>query len=466
VSIVDEPNVSTPREGGLAVSSDVSGTFEVRALGSPGVWMQARLSNHLVRFRNIAGHSGTWALLDQVFVSLTNFSTGILIGRFCSKDELGRYMLGYSVILFAIAFQQMLISSPYILIQPRLLEGEGARYTAGAYTQQLALGGALFLVLLLAALGFGVAHSRLALVMFTLAFACPLFLFKEMFRRVCFAHLNVRSALLADFAVGIAQVGILVTLALSGHLSAATGVLAIGASCGMLTVVWFWRNRHRLAFRIRDAKIVLRRNWILGRWIFGSQFLWAVSLYSYPWLISKIQGPAAAGVWAVCFGINALANPLLLGVQNYVEPRISHAFADEGIKGMRRFVWKATGIFTMSMLMFAALILFSGDRLAVLLYGAKYSGIGLTLFVLSLSFVAAASGFALSCGFFTAGRGKVELRISCVYPIVVCVVGLPLVRIYGPLGAAASLLAANSLATVLRVLQFLFIFQRNAIQSP
>jgi len=125
VSIVDEPNVSTPREGGLAVSSDVSGTFEVRALGSPGVWMQARLSNHLVRFRNIAGHSGTWALLDQVFVSLTNFSTGILIGRFCSKDELGRYMLGYSVILFAIAFQQMLISSPYILIQPRLLEGEG-----------------------------------------------------------------------------------------------------------------------------------------------------------------------------------------------------------------------------------------------------------------------------------------------------------------------------------------------------
>jgi len=110
------------------------------------------------------------------------------------------------------------------------LEGEGHATRLVLYSAA-ALGGALFLVLLLAALGFWCRSLALALVMFTLAFACPLFLFKEMFRRVCFAHLNVRSALLADFAVGIAQVASC-NAALSGHLSAATGVLAIGASCG------------------------------------------------------------------------------------------------------------------------------------------------------------------------------------------------------------------------------------------
>ena len=77
----------------------------------------------------LVAHRGVLTLLDQVFVSLTNFSTGILIGRYCSKGELGLYMLGYSIILFAIAFQQMLLSSPYILIWPRLRSEEAARYT-------------------------------------------------------------------------------------------------------------------------------------------------------------------------------------------------------------------------------------------------------------------------------------------------------------------------------------------------
>ena len=80
----------------------------------------AKRSDPVANARKLLLHRGMLTLLDQVFVSLTNFSTGILIGRFCSKDELGFYMLGYSVVLFAVAFQQMLISSPFILIRPRL----------------------------------------------------------------------------------------------------------------------------------------------------------------------------------------------------------------------------------------------------------------------------------------------------------------------------------------------------------
>ena len=449
----------------LTIPLEASGDYGAEALSTAAAWMPTWFSSHLLRSRKLVTHHGAWTLLDQVFVSLTNFSTGILIGRFCSKSELGRYMLGYSVILFVTAFQQMLISSPYILIRPRLLAEEAVRYTGGAYTQQFALGGALSLVLLFAALGFHVAHSWLTFVMLSLAFASPLFLFKEMFRRVCFAHLDVRSALAADFSIGLLQISILVALAVSGHLSAPMGILAIGVACGMLTMAWFLRNRRQLVFRIQDAQGVLERNWRLGRWIFGSQLLWAASLYSYPWLISKMHGPAAAGVWAVCFGINALANPLLLGIQNYVEPRISHAFADGGIPHMRSFVWKETGVLTMSMLLFSTLIFFAGNRLAVLLYGAKYAGNGITLFVLSLSFAAGAAGWAFSCGFFAADRGRLDLRISWVYPVLVCAVGLPLVRAHGPLGAAASLLIANTLASLLRGLQFLITFRKEVAYS-
>jgi O-antigen/teichoic acid export membrane protein len=457
--------VSITKEDDLAVPLEASGDYGAEALSNLAAWVPTWFSSHLVRSRRLVTHRGAWTLLDQVFVSLTNFSTGMLIARFCSKGELGRYMLGYTVILFMVRFQQMLISSPYILIRPRLLAEEAARYTGGTYTQQFALGGALSLVLLFAALGFHVAHSWLAIVMLSLAFASPLFLFKEMFRRVCFAHLKVRSALLVDFAIGLLQISILVALALSGHLSAPMGILAIGVACGMLAIAWFLRNRRRLVFRIQDARDVLQRNWSVGRWIFGSQLLWAASLYSYPWLISRMHGLDAAGVWAVCFGINALANPLLLGLQNYVEPRISHAFADGGMPRMRSCVWRATGILTMSMLLFSALILFAGNLLTILLYGAKYAGYSFTLFVLTLSSAAGAAGFAFSCGFFAAGRGRLDLRISWVYPVIVCAVGLPLVRGYGPLGAATSLLIANTLASSLLALQFLITFRKDAAYS-
>jgi len=400
-------------------------------------------------------------LLDQVFVSLTNFSTGILIGRFCSKGELGLYMLGYSVVLFAIAFQQMLVTSPYILIWPRLRSKEAARYTNYAYIQQFALGGAVSVCSLVAAFAFHLAKSKVAPVMMALALAAPLLLFKEMFRRVCFAQLMVRSAVIIDFALGVLQVALLVMLERSHHLSASTGMLAVGASCMLLACGWLFRYRGDLVFNACEMREVLTKNWHLGRWIFGSQILWALSLYSYPWLVSSMHGVDAAGVWAACFGINALGNPLLLGLQNYIEPKISHAFALGGIAQMRNLAWRATGVLAGSMLLFSMAMFVAGNRVAILLYGPKYEGNGLIIFLITLSYAIGAAGFALSCGFFAAGRGNLDVRISWVFPLSVCVCGFPLVRLYGPLGGAISLLIGYTIASSLRAVQFLAAFRKN-----
>ena len=410
----------------------------------------------------LVAHRGVLTLLDQVFVSLTNFSTGILIGRYCSKGELGLYMLGYSIILFAIAFQQMLLSSPYILIWPRLRSEEAARYTNYSYIQQFALGGAVSVCSLVAALAFHLGKSKLAPVMMALALAAPLLLFKEMFRRVCFAQLKVRSAVIVDFALGVLQVALLVMLERRHELSASTGLLAVAASCMLLLCGWFLRYRGDLIFSASEMRGALIQNWHLGRWIFGSQILWALSLYSYPWLVSGMHGVDAAGVWAACFGINALGNPLLLGLQNYIEPKISHAFAVGGITQMRNLAWKATGVLGGSMLLFSMAMFVAGNRVAILLYGPKYEGNGLTIFLITLSFAAGAAGFAFSCGFFAADRGSLDVRISWVFPLSACVCGLPLIRLYGPVGAATSLLIGYTIASSLRAAQFVTTFRNGA----
>ena len=65
-------------------------------------------------------HQGIISLADQAVASATNFVTGIIIARTCSKEELGLYMLGFSLILLMTDFQTSLITTPYMVYAPRL----------------------------------------------------------------------------------------------------------------------------------------------------------------------------------------------------------------------------------------------------------------------------------------------------------------------------------------------------------
>jgi O-antigen/teichoic acid export membrane protein len=411
------------------------------------------------RVKKLLKHSIGVVLLDQIAVSITNFSTGILIGRFCSKSELGLYMLGYSVLLFAIALQQMAISSPFIALRPRL-DGELARnYTSGAYSQQFLFSGACSLALVIASFAVWFKQPQLSAVLLCYAIATPCMLFKEMYRRVCFSTMHARRALAVDVAVGAVQIAVLFAFARTEHMSAVTGVLTVAMATSLLLMGWLLRGKDGIWFGLRDARAVLKDNWTLAQWIIGSQLLWAASLYSYPWLISHLKGTASAGVWAACFGINALGNPLLLGLQNFIEPRISHAWADGGAVQVRRLVWKSTAVLAGSMLAFSGFIFFAGARAIVMLYGPKYGGNGLTVTLITLSFAAGAAGFAFSCGFFVSGKGKLDMRISWVYPIALLACGVPLVARFGPLGGGLSLVIANTVSTLLRAAQFLVTFR-------
>jgi len=74
-------------------------------------------------------HQGIISLADQAVASATNFATGIIIARACSKEELGLYMLGFSLIFLMTDFQTSLITTPYMVYAPRLKGRAHALYT-------------------------------------------------------------------------------------------------------------------------------------------------------------------------------------------------------------------------------------------------------------------------------------------------------------------------------------------------
>ncbi len=410
-----------------------------------------------LRNRDVVARRGGVALLDQAIASLTNFSAGVIIGRVCTKDEFGLYMLGLSLVLLLTSVQDMFVTTPYMVFSPRLQGEHRARYNGSTLIHQLVLS-------LLAAAGLGVAGgvlflefapARLAPVLVALAVVLVFILTRNYIRRLCFAALRMRSALAIDFAVGVVQVGGLLLLAWLHLLSADRAFAVLGAACGVGSLAWLLGNRRSFVVRLDHTKADFARNWSFGKWILASGLLWDVGMSLYPWILGWFHGAEAIGVWAACLGIVSMGNPAFLGVQNYLGPQIMHCRAEGGNGALYRFVLRSSATFGGLVLVFSVFLMVCANWLVVFVYGEKYAGNSLVVCALAMNLVVTACGFSLSRGLLALERADVDFAINAVAVVLLLTVGLWLVQSWGAAGAAAGMLLTNAVIAVAKYAAFL-----------
>jgi O-antigen/teichoic acid export membrane protein len=402
-------------------------------------------------------HQGFFSLADQAVASVTNFATGVIIARACSKEEFGRYMLGFTLILWATDLQTSLIATPYMIYAPRLEGRAHARYTGSTLIHQFIFSLLATLVLVCGAFAamFGVGLTGLDPVLWALAAVGTLIMLREFVRRICFALLKVKTALLFDTFVGVGQVCGLLVLAHLKLLSAARAYWLIGANCGVAVLCWLWLNRHLYHLRIDEALSDMKRNWLFGKWVFASGLLWSASMNLYPWLLAYFHGAAAAGVFAACLAVVSAANPALLGVQNFLGPKIAQVYVTSGCVGLRRFVLKISCSLAIPSLLFTLVVMTWGDRFIGLLYGSRFSGNGLVVGVLSINVLVSMAVFSFSRALFAIERADLDFTLNVTAIVIMLTLGLWLVKTHGPLGAAIGLVVAGFVTSVFRVIAFL-----------
>ncbi|MFP7755211.1 lipopolysaccharide biosynthesis protein [Thermodesulfobacteriota bacterium B35] len=403
-----------------------------------------------------SGRGGMVSLADQMVASATNFLTGMIIGRACAREEFGLYMLCMSIVLFVLDLQTSIISSSYMIYSQRLSGRDHARYLGSTLVQQWSL--ALLLILLLAGsqlfLGLGIGPRQLGPVVSSLVAVIAFIMFREFVRRVCFAGLMMLHALLVDCCVALLQIGGLLLLAWQGLLSTRTAFLVIGLACGTASLGWLVLNRRAWTIRLREVGVDFRKNWLFGRWVFASGLLWALSMNLYPWFLAHYHGVAAAGAWAAAYGVVAIANPLLFGVQNFLGPRIVQAYTTGGHAGLRRFVLRVTSVYFLIVLPLAVLLFFFGGDLVVLVYGAKYAGNGTVVSILAVNLLVTAAAFVLSRAILAVEQSRIYFMANLVPLIILVGFGILLVQKFGPAGVAWGNLA-STVATA-AVLLFFF----------
>lgn len=396
------------------------------------------------------------ALVDQGVVSIANFLTGLIVGRICSKEQFGLYMLGFTVVTMSMSLQDSLILTPYTIYSPRLKGRELSRYAGGTFVHQVffSIGVVLLLLGFCVAVPFGIGPPDFAPVAKALLFAAGFVLLRNYARRVSFAALKMGEALVLDTVVSILQVGGLFVLFRYGILSASSAYWATGAACAAGGLSWMAARRG--GWSLGDAAPVsaLRQNVSTGLWILASGLLWTTVISVYPWLLAAFHGTAAAGVWAACFGMIAFCNPLFLAMQNSFSPKIAHAFADGTADAFRRYSLRTTSIFGVVLAPFCVVLFFFGGDLVPVVYGGKYAGNGPVVSLLALDFFFSALTFPLSRALFTAGRADVDFKINLVMVLCLLAFGIWIVRSFGPVGAASSLVVTDGICFSIRYAAF------------
>jgi len=420
--------------------------------GAPSSKANGRMSAALGSLTGPTARKGITSLVDQAIVSGANFFAGVAVGRSCSKEELGLYALGFSVVVFLLNLQNTLIALPYTVHSPRLSGEDLKSFTSSSLLHQLgysaSTAGVLFLAGWLLSAGHGPAG--MPAVLWALAIGIPFLLLREYSRQMSFAWLRVQSALLVDLSVATIYLGGLYYLARQGELSAARAFYLSGAACALVASVWFLLKRGNFSFVSAHAVKDFRRNWELARWPLAAGIANLAAIQLYPWFLTVFHGTEATGVLSACLGTVFLANPFIIGMGNFLGPKIMHAHARGGTEAARDIVTKGTLAIFVVLGPFCLCMIFFGDFFLRTIYGGKYAGnaglvsllaVGQFVDVITLPMVPAS---------FVLGRPDAVFRSYFAALLVTGTAGLCLVKYFGTIGVACGLIAAGATASLYR----------------
>jgi O-antigen/teichoic acid export membrane protein len=399
------------------------------------------------------GHAWANVLCDQVLVSGTSFLTTVVVGRVLGKEQLGLYVLAYSIIIVLLEIQNSFIASPYTLRTPRLDRSAQARYTGDALVLSIGLSVLAATGLVGAKVIFSsrLRYSEVTPLFIILSLVTPAILVKEFGRRVCFAHLRTRSVLLLDLVVFTVQIGGLVAFTHFRSLTVGIIYWVIGSASASAAFVWltFWRRRTVLG--LGSALKTLNSTWSFGAWVLGGNLVFVLSQQVYPWYLAWLKGPKATGAFAACLGLVALINPFVSAVGNYLGPSTANA-SSLGTRELSQVILRTSALLCGVVGTFCFIIVVLGNKLIAVIYGSAYAVDIHIIAVLAASVLVSSSTLALGFGFWAVGRPDMNLKINLLSAASALAFGPFLVSAFGLLGAAYGLLLANTIVSLVRVL--------------
>lgn len=340
---------------------------------------------HILNKRAI--RQGGLVLVDQGFLSVATFVTGVLVARGNLQAEYGLYVLGWSLLSIFQSISNSLLGGSLTLRLPNINPEDRPAYQGSVLAHALVL----CLLALLGILGVtiwsrffsaeGGSTIRTLLPLVVIAIA-PI-IFRQLLRTMLLANLNVRAGVIPNIIGSVVQITACILLWYADKLSVGTAYLVIGLSHALAAAVMVLSQKGNYRFLPDRIWTDFRDGWGVGRHFAVQLLLYIFVSQVYPWLLLAMLDAKAVAIFGACQTIATITAPIVAGMMSYVFPRMTHGFKEDGEKRLLLLMWKSSG----AIFIFLGLWTLAGgiysENLLGIIFSDKYVGYGwLVVFLL------------------------------------------------------------------------------------
>lgn len=409
--------------------------------------------------KKLALNKTTLTIADQFAYSVSNFLTAVIVARHCSATDFGFYILGLRLVDYFREVQNVTIWTPYMLFSPRYSGEEHARYSGSVLAHQLIFSIIVASLFLSASCLISGAIGQLMIPLALVGLAIPL---QEFARRICFANFQNLTALILDSSVTLIQLIGLYLCATNNQLTIGSAYWVIGIANASATLVWLWLSRTSFVFVRQQLVPDFKQNWEQGKWLFAGNVTLLATTQIYPWALTSWHGAAAAGLYAASEGVINFIRALMVSIQNYLGPKLAHAYADGGAAKLKALVNQATLFLGLLTGFCASLLAICGGELATLIYGNKFTELRWIIALLALNIFMWAMSAAQSYALSTIERSDLNFKINTVGMILSATLGLAMTFRFGVFGAAVGITLSSLMMTAIRQWVFIRLFRKES----
>jgi O-antigen/teichoic acid export membrane protein len=397
-----------------------------------------------------AHHPFNWATVDQALVSGANFVTGILLARFLGIEVFGRFTLLWMAVLFVTSVQMALVSAPMMSVGPKQAKASAPAYFGAVFTHQGAFALASSGLLLGVAYGCAAAFPEWSVgpVALALAVAALAHQSQDFLRRYLFTRHKARAACINDLVRYTLQIGLLVAMysTASLSLSAVLWVITIAAAASLIAGAGYLERPVLHGAALAE---VMRRHWRSGGWLAGSTLLQWAANNGFMIFAGGLLGPTAVGALRAAQNVMGFAHVLVLGYENAVLPKASHAYHQGGATILASYL-RRTGLSGLAVFAVPAVIAVVVPEFWLqLLYGEAFAGYGhlvrwwagvYLLIVLAAPLSLALRAVEQTGGLFVARAATAAFSVAA---------AIPFIRLWDADGAVAGMLGTNLVLVVI-----------------
>lgn len=388
-----------------------------------GKHLREKLNNNLPRLKKWISRTG-FAIADQAIFSGANFLLSIVLGRWLSPEEFGRYALGLS---FLILFYQLYVSfllDPMAVIGPlqysRKLNVFFAGHLKSHFLITISSGAVLLSFMFFGGRSLGIQKIAIAI-----GVGLPAILLPWYFRRIFVILGQPGKSLMVSLIYGLTLIIQIYLLYKLNYITSQSAIFAM-VIASIISSLYFFFTHKIWDYRCKTEPltILLIQNWKIGKWLVFSSFFITFAGQFQIWLASAYFGLGSSGIMRA---FQVITQPIMLVITALTALGIPILTLDFSIANYRLYHHRLLSLSSFLLLIaivFEIFLLFFNFQVERLVYGGKFSNQAYLLPVWGIIPIILAYSSGLQAGFQAIQKPKALLIASIIWFVASSIFGV------------------------------------------